>query len=121
MSQTHPLTWTAEEIIGATGGELLCGDLHRLFSGVSIDSRDISADNVFVAIIGETHDGHAFTTNSVDLGVRGFVISRHKTGQLPIAECISLLIPLKPCALIDRCFGITLIKISDQIALYSPL
>ena len=86
MTQTHPLPWTAEEIIQATKGELLCGELRRPFSGVSIDSRNISADNVFVAIIGETHDGHAFTANSVNQGVRGLVISRHKAGQLPIAE-----------------------------------
>jgi UDP-N-acetylmuramoyl-tripeptide--D-alanyl-D-alanine ligase len=82
---THPLTWTAEEIMEATGGELLCGDLGRPFSGVSIDSRNISADNVFVAIRGEIHDGHAFASDIVDQGVRGLVISRHKAVQMPIA------------------------------------
>ena len=82
---THPLPWTAEEIIEATGGKLLCGDLRRPFSGVSIDSRDITVDNLFVAIIGEIHDGHAFTSNIVDQGVRGLVISRHKASHMPIA------------------------------------
>jgi len=84
MTQTHPLTWTAEEIMEATGGELLCGDLRRSFSGVSIDSRNISADNVFVAITGETHDGHAFTSAVVDQGVGGLVVSRQKAVQMPL-------------------------------------
>jgi UDP-N-acetylmuramoyl-tripeptide--D-alanyl-D-alanine ligase len=85
MTQSHPLPWTAAEILEATRGELLCGDLGRPFSRVSIDSRNISADDVFVAIIGEVHDGHAFTSNIVDQGVRGLIISRHKAKQMPIA------------------------------------
>ena len=79
------MPWTAEEIIEATRGELLCGDLRRPFSGVSIDSRHISAEDVFVAITGEVHDGHEFTSKIIDQGVRGLVISRHKTNQMPIA------------------------------------
>ena len=68
----------------ATGGELLCGDLRRSFSGVSIDSRNISADNLFVAITGEIHDGHAFTSTVIDQGVSGLVVSRRKAVQMPL-------------------------------------
>jgi UDP-N-acetylmuramoyl-tripeptide--D-alanyl-D-alanine ligase len=85
MSQSHPIPWTTEEIVEATRGELLFGDLRRPFSGVSIDSRHISADHLFVAIAGEVHDGHEFTSNVVDQGVRGLVISRQKAGKMPIA------------------------------------
>ena len=84
MIQGHLLPWTAENLIEATRGELLCGDLRQLFTGVSIDSRRISAGDVFVAITGEIHDGHAFIENIVDQGVRGLVVSRRKAGQLPI-------------------------------------
>jgi len=87
MTQSHPLPWTAEEIIEATRGELLCGDLRRPFAGVSIDSRKISVDDVFVAITGEVHDGHTFISNIVDQGVRGFVINRHKAKPMPIDAC----------------------------------
>ena len=87
MTQSHPLPWTAEEIIEATRGELLCGDLRRPFAGVSIDSRKISVNDVFVAITGEVHDGHTFISNMVDLGVRGFVINRHKAKPMPIDAC----------------------------------
>ncbi len=84
MSKSHLLPWTAAEIIEATRGELLCGDLRRPFSGISIDSRNISAGQAFVAITGDVHDGHSFTPNIVEQGVRGLVISRHKTEQMPI-------------------------------------
>ncbi len=84
MNNAHPIPWTAAEIIEATRGELLCGDLRHPFSGVSIDSRNISVNDIFVAIAGTVHDGHAFTSNIVDQGVRGLVISRNKAGQLPI-------------------------------------
>src|SRR5210317_113904 len=85
MTQSHLLTWTAAEIIEATQGELLCGDLRRPFTGVSIDSRNISAEDVFVAITGEVHDGHTFTSKIVDQGVRGLVVNRHKANQMPIS------------------------------------
>jgi UDP-N-acetylmuramoyl-tripeptide--D-alanyl-D-alanine ligase len=85
MTQSHPLTWTTAEIIEATQGGLLCGDLRRPFTGVSIDSRNISAEDVFVAITGDIHDGHTFTSKIVDQGVRGLVISRQKASQMPIS------------------------------------
>jgi len=85
LNNSQPIPWTAAEIIEATRGELLCGDLRRPFSGVSIDSRNISAGEAFVAITGDVHDGHSFTSNIVDQGVRGLVISHHKVEQMPIA------------------------------------
>ena len=85
MIKGPPLPWTTENLVEAIRGELLCGDLQRLFTGVSIDSRSISAGDVFVAITGEVHDGHACIENIVEQGVRGLVVSRRKAGQLPIA------------------------------------
>ena len=85
MNNSQPIPWTAAEIIAATRGELLCGDLRRPFSGVSIDSRNISAGEAFVAITGDVHDGHSFASDIVDQGVRGLIISRHKVEQMPIA------------------------------------
>jgi UDP-N-acetylmuramoyl-tripeptide--D-alanyl-D-alanine ligase len=85
MTNSHPIPWTTEEILEATAGELLCGDLQCPFSKVFIDSRITSDDGVFVAIIGEVHDGHTFLPNVVEQGVRGLVISREKAEHLPIA------------------------------------
>ena len=84
MTQNIPIPWTAEEIVEATRGRLLCGDLHQRFSGVCIDSRTISPGDVFIAITGELHDGHSFVPDIVDKGVRGLVISHAKTAEMPV-------------------------------------
>src|SRR4030067_3688846 len=53
---------TTEEIIEATGGKLLHGDLNspEHFRGVSINSRNISNGEIFFALKGQRFDGHDF-------------------------------------------------------------
>ncbi len=58
---------TVEDIIEATGGELLSED-SKTFSGVSIDSRKISEGEVFFAIRGDKFDGHDFLKNALVKG-----------------------------------------------------
>jgi UDP-N-acetylmuramoyl-tripeptide--D-alanyl-D-alanine ligase len=86
MDNAHPLPWTLSEILKATGGELLCGDKPREFEKVSIDSRNISPGDLFVAIVGEVHDGHRFANDVVEKGVGGLVVAKEKIGELPISE-----------------------------------
>lgn len=82
----NPIPWTTAEILEATGGDLLSGDLEHSFSGISIDSRSISMDKLFVAIKGDTHDGHSFTGDVIERGVSGLLIDRTKTHTLPGKE-----------------------------------
>jgi UDP-N-acetylmuramoyl-tripeptide--D-alanyl-D-alanine ligase len=86
MSNVKPIHWSVQEILEATAGEILCGDPRRSFAGVSIDSRDIASGDFFVAIIGESHDGHRFASDVVDQGIRGLVVSQSKVAQLPTAS-----------------------------------
>ena len=88
MDNAHPLAWTVDEILKATGGDLLCGDQirSRKFAKVSIDSRNISAGDLFVAIVGEVHDGHRFANDVVEKGVSGLVVAENKAAELPISE-----------------------------------
>jgi MurE/MurF fusion protein len=79
----NPIPWTTAEILEATGGNLLSGDLEHSFSGIFIDSRSISLDKLFVAIKGNIHDGHSFTGDVIKHGVRGLLIDRTKTHTLP--------------------------------------
>jgi UDP-N-acetylmuramoyl-tripeptide--D-alanyl-D-alanine ligase len=85
MRNENPIPWTTREIIEATGGELLCGDLIRSFAGISIDSRNLTPGDFFVAIAGESHDGHGFAPAVVDQGIGGLVISHRKADSLPVA------------------------------------
>ena len=55
MAHTSDL-WTAPEIAEATAGTT---EGNWLVSGVSIDSRVVKNGDLFVAIRGPNHDGHA--------------------------------------------------------------
>ena len=86
LSNFDLIPWRVAEILEATGGRLLCGDLTRIFTGVSIDSRRISADDLFIAIKGEVHDGHRFIGSVIEQGANGCLIDRKKTDMLPRLE-----------------------------------
>ncbi len=80
------MLWTASEIIEATKGELLCGDNKRVFAGIVIDSREISSDDLFVAIRGKSHDGYRFVSDVLNSGVSGLLINSSKADFLPVSE-----------------------------------
>ncbi len=75
------MPWTVEDILAATGGELVCGDRRQAFGGLSIDSRTIAADEAFIAIRGGTHDGHAFVDKVIDAGIRGLIVAGDGAGE----------------------------------------
>jgi MurE/MurF fusion protein len=80
------MPWRTAEILEATGGKLFCGSLDRTFSGVSIDSRKISAENLFIAIQGDVYDGHGFIGGVIEKGIGGFVIDERKINMVPVSE-----------------------------------
>ncbi len=64
-----------KQIIAATGGKLLSGDLQLTLTGVSIDSRTIKRGELYIAIKGARFDGHAFIAEAVKRGARAVVIA----------------------------------------------
>ena len=76
ISDRVPL-WTAEAIAGATGGRTVGGPFS--VSGVTIDSRDIAAGDLFVALLG-ARDGHDFIPAALAAGASGYVASREVDG-----------------------------------------
>jgi UDP-N-acetylmuramoyl-tripeptide--D-alanyl-D-alanine ligase len=79
-----PYAWTTRQALKATRGTLVSGPEEREFSGVGIDSRTIAPGDLFVAIAGETHDGHKFVGNVFDQGGRGFLVEEKKKNVLPL-------------------------------------
>jgi UDP-N-acetylmuramoyl-tripeptide--D-alanyl-D-alanine ligase len=65
--------WTAAEIAEATGGAA-----HGAFeaSGVTFDSREVEPGDLFMALEGETSDGHLFLEQAFAAGAAGAVVSR---------------------------------------------
>ncbi len=52
----------------------------QVLRGISIDSRNVATNNVFVAIPGEKFDGHSFIGDAVSKGAKTVVIDRQKKG-----------------------------------------
>lgn len=69
LTTLRPQGWTASQLLQTTGGRLVCGDMEAPFETVSLDSRKIRSGALFVAIRGETHDGHQFVKSALDQGV----------------------------------------------------
>jgi UDP-N-acetylmuramoyl-tripeptide--D-alanyl-D-alanine ligase len=50
------------------------------FEGISTDSRTVGEGDLFVALTGESFDGHDFVADAIARGARGAVVSRQTTG-----------------------------------------
>jgi len=61
-------TFTVQELVRATQGALVVGDLGLTVSGVSIDSRTLRVGEAFVAIRGHRVDGHEFIREAASRG-----------------------------------------------------
>ncbi len=51
--------------------------------GISTDSRTIKPGEVFVALIGETHDGHDHVAAAAERGAAGAIVSRRVDADIP--------------------------------------
>jgi UDP-N-acetylmuramoyl-tripeptide--D-alanyl-D-alanine ligase len=82
------LNISLNELLKVTGGKLWNETKRNeiLAKGVSIDSRTIKKGNLFVAIPGETYDGHQFVYEAIDEGACVVIISKEKTNQMKSKE-----------------------------------
>lgn len=72
------------DILAATGGTLTNGLIQEgvRFEGITTDSRQCSPGNLFVALQGETFDGHHYLDQAVQKGAAGLLIHR-RTEKTP--------------------------------------
>lgn len=83
---------TIKELVKASRGEQILGELDATIEGIVIDSRKANKNNAFIAIIGENLDGHKFIQSAYDNGCRTFIISDKNT-LLPIrGEIINVIL-----------------------------
>ena len=66
--------WTVAEAVAATGGRLE-GLVDGPLSSISIDSREIGPDALFVAIKGDKLDGHDFVSAALAAGASAAIVS----------------------------------------------
>src|ERR1700733_3658258 len=71
------MRWTVQQVAGALGVAIPSGlDPMARLAGVSIDSRTVGAGQLFLAITGPNHDGHAFVGAALDKGALAALVSR---------------------------------------------
>jgi UDP-N-acetylmuramoyl-tripeptide--D-alanyl-D-alanine ligase len=67
---------TIAEILEATGGDLLRGDNGASVQSVSTDTRSLEPGALYVPLIGERFDGHAFVADAIGQGAVATLCSR---------------------------------------------
>src|SRR5881392_4035631 len=75
-AQAAPAAFALQEVLAATGGDLVRLGARTRFPGVTTDSRSLRPDELFVALRGEAHDGHAFLGEAVERGAGAVVVER---------------------------------------------
>ena len=74
-------TLKLREILEATGGELISGDPGAEIKSISLDSRTLRKDDLFIALKGKHFDGHDFLKEAREKGARGLLAE--KTSEFP--------------------------------------
>jgi UDP-N-acetylmuramoyl-tripeptide--D-alanyl-D-alanine ligase len=87
------ITLRFDQLVNTTGGRLLnTGYGQRVFTGVSIDSRTLAKEQLFVAVRGERHDGHDFVDQAAQKGASGILVDTGYAGghtlpgETPVVE-----------------------------------
>lgn len=73
MSKESPV-FLLKDVLQATNGSLISGLQETTFYGISTDSRLIKKENLFIALKGDTFDGHDFIEAVSKEGVNGILI-----------------------------------------------
>jgi UDP-N-acetylmuramoyl-tripeptide--D-alanyl-D-alanine ligase len=70
------MEWRLTEILAATGGKAEQQGQRQRFNAVVTDSKQVTANSIFVALKGERHDGHEFIADAVKRGAACVVVQR---------------------------------------------
>ena len=74
---------TVAEIVSACGGRLLCGDPAAEVTSFAADSREAGKGSLFVPIVGEKTDAHAYLAKAFASGAAAAFTQEHVSAQGP--------------------------------------
>lgn len=72
---------TVQQLCDAVNGVLLYGNQTDTFRYVSTDSRRKMTTELFIPLVGETHDGHAYLESAIQNGAVGFLTQQDTVPQ----------------------------------------
>ncbi|MBI4435966.1 MAG: UDP-N-acetylmuramoyl-tripeptide--D-alanyl-D-alanine ligase [Candidatus Omnitrophica bacterium] len=82
-------SFTIQELLKATEGQLLHRGASESFRGISIDTRTLQEGDLFIAIKGKRFEGHDFVEEAVRRGASGVLVSKKVT---PLSPKVALLV-----------------------------
>src|ERR1035437_7308563 len=73
---------TLEDLYNLPGAEIYNPDIYKPVSSVTIDSRNIPSNALFIAIKGKKFDGHMFIDDVLKKGAKAIVINKSRLNKL---------------------------------------
>ncbi len=70
---------SVSEIASAVGGNIIYGDERLIVKNISLNSREMKGDDLFVPVIGEKVDAHRFILQAAENGAVCAFTSRHRS------------------------------------------
>lgn len=97
------MQWTVVQAADALGVRAPSGlDPMARLAGVSIDSRTVGAGELFIAIHGPRHDGHAFVASALGAGATAGLVARQRFAEYPAEIQAKLFAVDDPLAALQR-------------------
>ncbi|MCR9097543.1 MAG: UDP-N-acetylmuramoyl-tripeptide--D-alanyl-D-alanine ligase [bacterium] len=72
---------TVDDLCGWANGQIIRGRGDQTFTGTKIDSREIGAGDLFVAIVGPNHDAHRFLGDVLIGGAAGALVQMDRVEE----------------------------------------
>jgi len=82
LNRNQTPKFSADELIRATGGTLLQGRTDSAIHGVSTDTRQLVAGNLYIPLKGANFDGHDFLEEAIAKGAGGLLVEARNAGIL---------------------------------------
>lgn len=67
------------DILKATNGVLISGDVNSVIGGFNQDTRKIQKGDMYIPLVGELHDGHDFIAAAFDAGAASIITEKEGT------------------------------------------
>ncbi len=110
------VSFCIKDVVMATGGTLLCGDMEMRITSVVTDSREAKEGALFVPIIGERVDAHRFIPDVVAAGAATFSAKKEYGEQGTVIYVEDTLVALQQLAAWYRSqFDIPVIGVTGSV------
>lgn len=84
---------TLEDVFNLPGAVIYNPDVFKDLSSVSIDSRNIKRNSLFIAIKGERFDGHSFIGTAIQKGASAVMINRNQLKKIDDVAVTVITVP----------------------------